>query len=507
MKRFVSFLLVACALFGMTSCSRSKKSEPSSDPTIENTALSGSDAEAAGSSEKTGQTTVDPNVTTITFAVPTLCHAEDLHLLEFNEELLKDGYNYQLEVKSLEYGEYGSFLEKELKDGNVDVAFLGLDEAGGNMFNYIDKGLILQLDDILSSANGKKVYEAFPETIWSRVKCKGHFYSLPFTPHCKRMTGIYAAFNRDYISDEVIDNWDGSLEGVYEIIKNAEWKEESVNPFQYFLTDYDFDLMIGCEIKDGLLYDYDSREIRNPLESEKLIGYLRLLEKMKSEGFLRKNVSYQGNCTYPVSEKDLEEGKFLVVLSAGEPKKTLEKENVRIKELAPVLKTNLNGSIAISSKSEDVNAVMDFLGILYNEGKYANLLIYGKQDVDYKLVDGCVVNIDGSDYTDVFFKRVCLGTYLNTYPVMAEGAEEGLRDSEKEAYLASIKNSAASPFLGFAADLPATSKIPDDINNFLASLNTLSLDEALEKYSKILAEDGMEEYLRTAKEQWETYSK
>lgn len=507
MKRFVSFLLVACALLGMTSCSRSKKSEPSSEPTKENSALLESDAVAADSSEQSGQTTVDPNVKTITFAVPTLCHAEDLHLLEFNEELLKDGYNYQLEVKSLQYGEYGSLLEKELKDGNVDVAFLGLDEAGGNMFNYIDKGLILQLDDILSSANGKKVYEAFPETIWSRVKYKGHFYSLPFTPHCKRMTGIYAAFNRDYISDEVIDNWDGSLEGIYEIIKNAEWKEKSVNPFQYFLTDYDFDLMIGCEIKDGLVYEYDTREIKNPLESEKLIGYLRLLEQMKSEGFLWKNVSYQGNSTYPVSEKDLEEGKFLVVLSAGEPKKTLEKENVRIKELDPVLKTNLNGSIAISSKTEDVNAVMDFLGILYNEGKYANLLIYGKQDVDYKLVDGCVVNLDGSDYTDVFFKRVCLGTYLNTYPVMAEGEEEGLRDSEKEAYLASIKNAVPSPFLGFAADLPANSKIPDDINDFLASLNTLSLDEALEKYSKILAEDGMEEYLRTAKDQWETYSK
>ena len=90
---------------------------------------------------------------------------------------------------------------------------------------------------------------------------------------------------------------------------------------------------------------------------------------------------------------------------------------------------------------------------------------------------------------------------------MAEGEEEGLRDSEKEAYLASIKNAVPSPFLGFAADLPANSKIPDDINDFLASLNTLSLDEALEKYSKILAEDGMEEYLRTAKEQWETYSK
>ena len=249
---------------------------------------------------------------------------------------------------------------------------------------------------------------------------------------------MYAAFNTDYLDDKTIENWDGSIEGIYEIIKNVKWNDEEAPRFQYLITDFEFANMIRCDIQNGLLYDYDTMKIENPLESEKLINYFKVLEQMKNDGFMPKSVPYIANTTYVDEKENLESGKFLVVLSSGEPKEYLLKDNLRIKQIPLCISSMIYASIGISQYTKDLDAVIDFLGILYREEKYGNILLYGKQDVDYKLKDGYVSDMDGTKrpYFYNYLEKLELNLFINTYPVQGED----FVSNRKEAYFSYYEN-------------------------------------------------------------------
>ena len=439
------------------------------------------------------------NVTIITYTVPDFCRIDNNHLQLFNEELLADGYEYKLEIKYLKSNRYSENLENELNNGNTDVAFLGLDDGSNNIYNLIDSGLILNLDDILTSDKGSVVYEAFPDALWESVKSNGHIYSIPNTNADDQ--SIYAVFNKDYIEYEAIESWDGSIESIYEIIKNVEWDDELSPRFQYLLNDYRFEEMINCEIRNGLLYDYDTMQIVNPLESEKFISYLRVLEQMKDDGYMDDSVSYHENTVSSKALENLQSENFLVVLAAGEPDDIFIKDNFVIKKISPYLSTRISGSIGISSKTNNVNAVVDFLGLLYGEEKYGNILLYGNQDVDFKLIDGFAFNKDGTDMEDKFLTKLSLNLFINIYPVKGERYSY----NRKEQYFSFYDDVKLSPFIGFEVDTGGNTIIPSDLDDFLNSLNWESLDKAVRDYSEILEADGIDEYLSSVRKQWDTY--
>ena len=47
------------------------------------------------------------------------------------------------------------------------------------------------------------------------------------------------------------------------------------------------DDMLGCEIRNGLCFDYDTMSVGNPLESQKVYrDILRVLDRMKKDGYM-----------------------------------------------------------------------------------------------------------------------------------------------------------------------------------------------------------------------------
>ena len=101
----------------------------------------------------------DPDVTTITFAVPIYCHVDSDRLKLFNNELLNDGHKYQLKINTFEYdfenNQYFIDIENELNSGNADVAFLGLGDDDNNIYKLINSGAVMNLDEVISSDKGK----------------------------------------------------------------------------------------------------------------------------------------------------------------------------------------------------------------------------------------------------------------------------------------------------------------------------------------------------------------
>ena len=451
------------------------------------------------STSQEDQTIVNTDVTKITFAVPDFCNVDSNHLKLFNEELQKDGHKYQLEMKKLDSENYAASLENELKNGNIDVAFLGLGDGSNNIIQLLNSGLFLNLDEILSSEKGKVLYNSFPKALWESVKCNGHFYSIPNTNADDH--SVYAAFNKDYIGEEAIENWDGSIEGIYKIIKNVKWNDEEAPRFQYLVPDFDFAKMIRCEFRNGLLYDYDTMQIENPLESEKFINYFKVLEQMKSDGYLADSVSYYQNASYADENAHLTSGKFLVVLAKGEPKEYLLRNNICIKPTTPFLSSRINASIGISKDTGNTDSVVDFLGILYSEEKYANILIYGKQDEDYKLVDGFPVNMDGSEVYDNYIAKICLNLFINVHPVK----DDIFSKNRKETYFSFYDDIKLSPFIGFNADNASAGDISNDLELFMEKLSKKSLDEAVSEYSTKFKSDGIDAYIDSVKKQWESF--
>ena len=64
-----------------------------------------------------------------------------------------------------------------------------------------------------------------------------------------------------------------------------------------------------------------------------------------------------------------------------------------------------------------------------------------------------------------------------------------------------------SPFIGFQSDNDNKGVISQDIDDFMDSLSGKPLDESLKKYSDKLKTDGMDEYLSSARKQWEEFHK
>ena len=463
------------------------------------------------SSDKTDNKDITNNLTEaekknakiITFAVPDDCKVDEDNLQKFNEALGRDGYNYILKLKYLEFDNYAAALESELKNKGVDIAFLGLNDEKGNnnVYDLINSGLVLNLDEILSQKPGAVLYNAFPQKLWESVKCNGHIYSIPSA--LANDQGVYAAFNREYIADEDIQKWDGSIEGIYGIIKNAEWNSSDAPRFQYLINGYSFGDMIGCEIRNGLLLDNESQSIEKPLESEKFIGYLNVLDQMKKEGYMEDNISYIGNPGLNNAEvfKNIESGNYMVALSSGSVAEVFLKDNITVKKIEPYLSSRINGSIAISKTTADTADAVDFLGLLYGDEKYANILLYGQKDTDYKVMDGVVCNMDGTDLNDKYITKLCLNLFINIYPVRGESYIDNRRN-EFFSFYDTVK---LSPFAGFEFDTSGFDSISNDTAEFMNDLNGRTVDEAVIDAGGRLISDGIDEYLSSVKKQWKEY--
>lgn len=73
--------------------------------------------------------------------------------------------------------------------------------------------------------------------------------------------------------------------------------------------------------------------------------------------------------------------------------------------------------------------MVEFLGLLYGDGKYADILLYGQNGADYKVVDGVACNTDGTDLEDDYLSKLCLDLFINVYPVTGERYMENRKDA------------------------------------------------------------------------------
>lgn len=239
------------------------------------------------------------------------------------------------------------------------------------------------------------------------------------------------------------------------------------------------------------------------MESEKFTGYLKVLEQMKKDGFMTDSVSYLSNSGTNNTEvlQTVEEGNYMVALSYGAVDEAFQKDNVAVKKIKPYLSSRINGSVGIARNCENLEDVVEFLKIFYEDGKYGNLLLYGQEDVDYKVTDGVACHMDGSALENAYLSKLCFNLFVNVCPV--EG--ENYVTNRKEEFFSFYDGIKMSPFIGFEPDTEGTDNIGKDMDEFMDSLTDKTVEEAVRSTGNKLASDGMKEYLSRVQSQWEEY--
>ena len=101
--------------------------------------------------------------------------------------------------------------------------------------------------------------------------------------------------------------------------------------------------MLGCEIRNGLCFDYDTMSVGNPLESQKFTGYLRVLDRMKKDGYmsddLTNEITYLNNPGLNDAQilKNIKAGNFAAALCVGSVDENFKKDNITVKEVKTYL--------------------------------------------------------------------------------------------------------------------------------------------------------------------------
>ena len=339
------------------------------------------------------------------------------------------------------------------------------------------------------------------------VKCDKHIYSIPSALASDE--GVYAAFNRDYVSDDAISAWDGSIDGIYQILQGVKWDKSDTPRFEYLISGYTFDDMLGCEIRNGLCFDYDTMSVENPLESQKFTGYLKVLDRMKKDGYmsddLTNEITYLNNPGLNDAQilKNIKEGNFAAALCVGSVDENFKKDNITVKEVKNYLSSRINGSIGVAKKTKDASAAIDFLSLLYGDEKYGNILLYGEKDKDYKLKDGIAEAGDGGSLDDDYLTKLSLNLFVNVYPTK----NEKYVDNRKKEFFNFYDNATLSPFIGFEPDTKNMGSISTDLDDFMTGLHGATVDDTLDSAVQRLTADGMDSYLESVRSQWEEYRK
>ena len=467
---------------------------------------------------------VHEDAKTIRLTLPTLAQVDEWNRRKFNEALYQDGHKYRLEISYAQFVGYEDLIDDILEKGETDIASLGFYSTtnGNAQGELIKAGLLLDLDKLLSTERGKVLYDAFPKNLWETCRYNGKLYAIPQVQY--PYNDIIVVFNKDYISAEAIEQWDGTLDGIYEIIKGVKWNDEEAARLQYQLYSWDdFGPLIGCDLEFGLVFDYETMSIENPLESEKYIHYMETLDRMRRAGYIEEYTAYLKDAEFNNPKylervtKKLEEGKFLVAVDFGPADKNYQKANMVVKTVPSYITTHFSGSIGIAKNAKDVDAAVDFLSLLYSEPKYANILLYGEEGVDYTAADNVAVMKDGA-FADPAV-RTALNLFINTYLPQ----EEYFRNGRKSDIFAYYDKAQRSPFLGF---FPNTDKlnqcafIQNDFWQKAAYPGKSTLEELVAEYrgkmkqvTEIDIELGREnvdraaEYLESVRSQWEEFRK
>ena len=406
----------------------------------------------------------------------------DIFVEKLNEQLKKDGYSFSVMFKTLEAytSSYRENLEAVLSSGETDIANTGFYEDLSQVQSIIRKGYFEELNDYLFSEKGEQLYNAFDKALWKGVETDGKIYTIPNSTLVDGLLGV--AFNKEFIPEELAKSFTGDFGDLLRFINEDILKDEDIIPIIICYHKFQFSNVLGYDYRYGVFLDCRTGEVKNPYDTEELYNFFSALHKMYKNGYLSKGNSFINEGDISLVRKKIDDLDFAIMHPIFNLDDGLH-DKVTIYRMPFYMISRLPGSTGIAKNSKNKEAALQLLTLLHTDEKYANLLVYGEEGIDYKLIDGLVYNMDESPKGGY---KSALGLYDTLYPTEGEYFMKNRKQQKYDLYNSPQKHD--SVLLGFQINA----------DNFTAEMR--QVESISEKYLDIWKEDNFVELYQEARE-------
>lgn len=349
---------------------------------------------------------------------------------KLNTLLLERGYDFVVDLvtepsmEGYQCRKYQSKLRSYKEDGvQVDLIFSGWGMVEG-MTTYDDAvqdGLLLPLNDFFADTQeGKRLWDAFPENVWSMLERGGQVYGV-----CN--TGWYGEYYSATLNRELLETYQvqppeefsfaSYLETIEEVKEKAEMEGKEVFPL-YLTADAVYSYLGYYKAGDFWLKKAEDGTVTyvNPYEEAAAREVFEVLAKY--------HAALDGYGTIENYWTSLQMGNQVASFTATLPNFTCENRNIyypaytyepeRIYYAMPI-QNIIHGISSWATYPEEAKIL---LTLISTDEEIANLLYYGIEGVNYQLEDGRAVPSKERGYIAPGFE-VCVNDAI-VYPKEAE---------------------------------------------------------------------------------------
>ncbi len=439
LKKILSSVLAAAALFNMIGCKPKKNSVKELVWAVPGNRIEGFDA-------------VEKKINEIT------------------EKKLK----LRVKFDFLNSSDYQNRVNAKIESGEpIDLCFTGyLDSYMARVF---DERLI-PLNELLKYV--PKLEESVPDYLWKGAEIGGRIYAVPHEQ-------ISATSTAMIISKQLADKYDfdvgkvKSAEDIGPFLKSLKENEPDVYPIKMNWGLNGIGSMDENEFYEtvyaGVYIKYDNGKITVPIvtEDENRANAAKLVREWYNSGYIRRDVAVASD-----SATELQDGKYGVWFEAYKPGVERERKLLTGNDVYAVQITKpymSSGSIqgamtGIPVASPNAFEAIKLLELVNTEPEILNLLTFGIENKNYKKISANVVQRIGEQYS---YQTWLFG---NQFLVYTDSEQDGdVWEKTKEINESAVK----SPLIGFAAE---TSGIATEITR---------CNEVVSKYSAM--NNGSEE--------------
>lgn len=440
--------------------------------------------------------------TTVVWAIRGDAQIKEQNVKKTNALLQKKGYDLAIQFLELDVDEdykkqevYHNALKQAIEEGKVDLAYcdyiyysesdnsesrLQKSAAPGEMEQYLESGLFMPLNEWLQSSAGKTVYDLYDEDVWTGASIHGKNYIFPDESADQASNGS-VAFEKNHVSDALIDAWDGSWSGLWKSMQQIKLGNGEFmllgNP--YLDGFEEITKVKQYQMEDDLVYNIHTGEIQQPFALNEFHEYLKFLHQCYQKGYLNEENKIDSGEWNDEKELSVKNRGYAIAFQMSCNADDKRKEN------AFALTGMIGGGTAVVAGSKNREKALELVRILRTDDEIANTLIWGEGNKDRILDDDGYVQ---DSFKDMDNDKSLLGLNDGIFQ-SRDKAEPALdmREYRRQCEQSSLRTK--SDILGFWADY---SGLEDEINTY---------QNTLEKYVDCWQKDDFESEYKKADQQ------
>lgn len=336
---------------------------------------SGSNSENDFSQSTTSDSSLNNGFITLKWGIENCSITEyDTELL--NKKLDENGYDFSVEIIKLasedimDTRNFSELVaEYEAANGAFDILTIGGDWSNkvGAAYNLIKDGYFRELDP------SDKLLEIIPEALWSAAKVNGRLYTIP--GQCFNDTGVTYYFNKKFVDESLISDFNGEPNGLENILKSVAPRENLI-ALEYDIDYLDYTASIPDSEKGNIILNSETGKAENPFENAAVIEYARALNSFYKSGYMNYEVNFSDYD--PFGETIDEKTEVAVMVTPGALNDLSpyfpEDSEIAAFTLPCYVENRVSGSTGISTKCDNLEAAMEFLELLRCDKSYSDVL-------------------------------------------------------------------------------------------------------------------------------------